>query len=415
MSAELLKLIRHEFLIKIKKLTDLVPRQLQISAIPQKVQVIIGMRRTGKTYFLYENIQQLMEAGIDYSRIFYLNLEDDRLQEIHAKQLAELVEQFFSLHPENHNQRCYLFFDEIQTVDGWAKLIRRLLDTKDVEIFLTGSSAKLLSKEIATELRGRSIAHEMWPFSLKEYLAFKSFEIQAPNSTIDLDYFKKHLTHYLSTGGFPEIIVLPSIEKNRILQDYIDVVIYRDIIERHQITNLSLIKYMIKYLINNTATSISINKIYNDLKSQGHTVGRSTVYEYLEHITDAFLAFTVPLYSESIRKTETNPRKVYAIDTGLCKAYSFGKNDNYGRLFETMIFIDLKRRGDDVYYYLTKDKFEVDFYTRSSDGSLHLYQVAWDVSSKETLAREERALKTAEKELGIKGTIITPDNYWTVF
>lgn len=415
MSIELLKLIRHEFLIKINKLKDLVPRQLQITAIKNKAQVIIGMRRTGKTYFLYEKIQLLIKNGTDYSRILYLNLEDDRLQEIHGKQLAELVDHFYSLHPENHNQRCYLFFDEIQTVDGWAKLIRRLLDTKDVEIFLTGSSAKLLSKEIATELRGRSIAHEMWPFSLREYFTSKSFEVKNQNSKIDFDYFKKHLIQYLSTGGFPEINVLPLIEKNRILQDYIDVVVYRDIIERYQITNLSLIKYMIKYLINNTATSISVNKLYNDLKSKGHSVGRTTVYEYLEHITDAYLAFTVPLYSESIRKTESNPRKVYAIDTGLCKAYSFSKNDNYGRLFETMIFIDLKRRGDDIYYYLTKDKFEIDFFTRSSDGSLHLYQVAWDVSSKETLAREERALKSAEQELGIKGTLVTPENYWTLF
>lgn len=415
MSIEKLKLIRHEFLIKINKLKGIVSRKLKIVSIPSKIQVIIGMRRTGKTYFLYERIQHLMREGIDYSRILYLNLEDDRLEAIDGKQLAELVEQFYDEYPENYHQRCYIFFDEIQVVDGWSKLVRRLLDTKDIELFLTGSSAKLLSKEIATELRGRSIAYEMWPFSFKEYLISKAIEIEEPKSKIDLSYLKKHLSHYLSAGGFPEITILPLVEKNRVMQDYIDVVIYRDIIERHQITNLTLIKYMIKYLINNTATSISMNKLYNDLKSQGYSVGRNTLYEYLDHITDAYLAFAVPIYSDSIRKVESNPRKIYAVDSGLCEAYSFSTNNNYRRLFETMIFIDLKRRGDDVYSYLTEEKYEVDFFTRSSDGTLHLYQVAWDLSSPQTLAREQRALKAAEKELKVKGEIITPENYWEMF
>lgn len=409
--SELLSLIREEFLIKINKLSNITPRNVHIPDMPNKIKVIIGMRRTGKTYYLLDKIQKLLNSGVLYAQILYINLEDDRLQPMNAQQLASLVDEFYALSPDNHHQVCYLFFDEIQTVENWPKFIRRLQDTKEVNIYLTGSSAKLLSKEIATELRGRSVAFEMWPFSFSEYLSSQSIPYVMPKNKIDLDKYTLLLQHYLLNGGFPEIALYPSIEKNKILQDYVDVVIYRDIIERYHITNLTLIKYMIKYLIRNAATHVSLNKLYNDLKSQGYSIGRTTVYDYLSYISDAYLAFLVPLYSESIRKTQSNPRKVYTIDTGLSKAYSLSTFMNIGHLFENMVYLDLRRRGDEIYFYHTQEKYEVDFFTRSIDGSLHLYQVAWDVSQTETLEREERALASAEKELGIVGKLITPTAY----
>jgi predicted AAA+ superfamily ATPase len=408
---ELLNLIREELLIKINKLSNIVPRNVHIPDMPNKIKVVIGMRRTGKTYYLLNKINQLLKSGIPYSQIIYINLEDDRLQPMNAKQLAALIDEFYALYPDNHRQHCYLFFDEIQTVEDWPKYIRRLQDTKEIDIYLTGSSAKLLSKEIATELRGRSVAFEMWPFSFSEYLFSQSIQYLAPKNKIDLDKYTLLLQNYLLTGGFPEITVYPFMEKNKVLQDYVDVVIYRDIIERYKITNLDLIKYMIKYLVKNAATNISLNKLYNDLKSQGYTIGRTTVYDYLNYISDAYLAFLVPLYSDSIRKTQSNPRKVYTIDTGLTKAYSLSNTMNIGHLFENMIYLDLRRRGDEIYFYHTHEKYEIDFFTRSIDGTLHLYQVAWDISQPETLEREQRALTSAEKELGIKGQLITPATY----
>lgn len=409
--SELLNLIRDELLIKINKLSNIVKRNVHIPDMPNKIKVVIGMRRTGKTYYLLDKIKQLLDKGLPYSRIIYINLEDDRLQPMNAKQLAALIDEFYALYPDNHHQHCQLFFDEIQTVEDWPKYIRRLQDTKDVDIYLTGSSAKLLSKEIATELRGRSVAFEMWPLSFQEYLSSQSVKYSPPKSKIDIDKCKILLQDYLLTGGFPEIAVYPFMEKNKVLQDYVDVVIYRDIIERHRITNLDLIKYMIKYLIKNAAANVSLNKLYNDLRSQGYTIGRATVYDYLNYISDAYLAFLVPLYSESVRKTQANPRKVYTVDTGLTKAYSLSNTMNIGRLFENMIYLDLRRRGDEIYYYQTHEKYEIDFFTRSTDGTLHLYQVAWDISQPETLIREERALHSAEKELGIKGELITPATY----
>jgi len=209
---------------------------------------------------------------------------------------------------------------------------------KKVKIYLSGSSAKLLSSEIATSMRGRSLSVEIWPYSFKEYLATYNEKIyQIPLSQQEKDKYTKLLGGYLQEGGFPEVVNQPQIRWMRLLQDYVEVVIYRDIIERHKITNVTLIKYMISYLIKNAATSFSVNKFYNDLKSQGFMVGRDTVTLYLSYIEDAFLVFTIPVYSESIRKTQVNPKKCYAIDMGMIRANQLSLNPNWGRLFENLI------------------------------------------------------------------------------
>src|SRR3990167_6976241 len=196
-----------------------------------------------------------------------------------------------------------------------------------------------------------------------------------------------------------------------LLQDYVNVVIFRDIVERYGINNIRLIKYMIKTMLKNVGTSFAVNKFYNDLKSQGFSVSKTTIHDYLGYIEDAYLAFTVPLYSESIRKVHSNPRKIYAIDSGLINAYTLSLSKNYGHLFENLVYLDLRRRGHEIYYYLTNERYEIDFISKDKSGNLHLCQVVWDDSNPETMERETRALRIAEKELGIKGKIITPAVY----
>ena len=208
---------------------------------------------------------------------------------------------------------------------------------------------------------------------------------------------------------------LISMDRTRILQDYVSLVIFRDIVERHNITNLSLVRYMIKALIKNVGCGFSVNKLFNDLKSQGFAVSKTTIHDYLEYIEDAYLTFTVPLYAESIRKTQTNLRKLYAIDTGLVNAYSMSLSKNLGHYFENLIYLDLKRTGNEIYYYLTKNRREVDFFTRDTEGVPHLYQICWNTDDPQTLKRELTALQEAEDELGIKGELITPDTYLTSF
>lgn len=406
-----LQTLREEFNDKLELLKETIPREVSFKPIKDKISVFIGMRRTGKTTFLLQQIFNLLKEGISITQIFYANFEDDRLMAMDHKVLVDLCDAFYSMYPENHDRHCYLFFDEIQNVPDWPKVIRRFFDTKKVSIYLTGSSAKLLSKEIATSLRGRSLSTEIWPFSFTEFLLSKKIDYSMPMGKKTYDGFIKQLSHYLHTGGFPEVISMPTDTKNRVLQDYVSAVIMRDIIERYNITNIVLIHYMIKSLLKNVGRSFSINKFFNDVKTQGIAASKNTLYEYLTYLEDAYLLFSVPIYAKSIRKVQSNPKKIYAIDPGLVGAYTLNISPNYGHLFENLIFLDLRRTNHEIYYYLTKEGYEIDFLSRTPQGEIKLWQVVWDLTNEKTMQRELRALQSAERELGVKGEIITPENY----
>lgn len=388
-------------------------RELSFPSLKNKIKAAIGMRRVGKTYFLFQTINTLLqEHNIPWERILYLNFEDDRLLPCSQDQFRTLLDSFYQLYPKNHDEECYFFLDEVQNVDDWATVVRRYFDTKKIQIYLSGSSAKLLSKEISTALRGRSIAVEVWPFSFKEFLFARKIKLDdALFSKKNQDILHQNLLRYLVEGGFPEVVGMTAEHRRQVLQDYVELVVMRDIIERYNISNISLIKYIISHLLKNIGGSLSVNKFSNDIKSQGLSGAKNTIYDYLSYIEDAYLAFSVPLYSESIRKIHSNPKKIYAIDTGLSQAFSLSLNNNYGHLFENLVFLDLKRKGHKIYYYLTKERYEVDFLTEDRSGKINLYQVVWDSDDQETMDREHRALKAAEQELNIKGEIITRESY----
>lgn len=415
---ELAKTLHNEFRRRLIELdSHWLERTVVLPEEAEKAIVAIGMRRTGKSFTLFQKIKHFLDAGIPLSQILYIDCEDARLQPLDQHQLAQLLDGFYTLFPENHDLTSYLFLDEIHYAEEWPFVIRRYLNTKNARIYLTCSSSKLLSSEIATSLQGRSLTVEVWPYSFQEYLTVKGHKKWDKTLGRDeKDRYGKLLREYLTEGGFPEVVGKPQMQWMRILQDYVSVVTYRDIIERHHITNTALIDYLIHYLLKNGATSFSTNKLFNTLSSQGFSVSRSTLYDYMSYIEDAFLVFTIPVFSESIRKAQNNPKKLYVVDSGLVNAHQLSVIPFYGRLFENLIYLDLRRRGDEIYYYLTEERYEVDFFTRSVDGSLNLYQVAWEMESEETRAREERALEKATQELNAqgveaKGMIITRDTY----
>ncbi|HSX38095.1 MAG TPA: ATP-binding protein [Chlamydiales bacterium] len=389
-------------------------RNMKIVELPKKISTILGMRRIGKSHLLYQRINELLETGVTREQIYYLNLEDDRLPEFDKGTLGELIDGFYELYPQNHQRHCYLFLDEVQNAPDWSKLMRRLHDTKDVSLYLSGSSARLLSKEIATELRGRAISTEVWPYSLSEFLQASHLPKVAagPMSPRARDEYLALLRDYLLKGGFPEPIDYSEIDRRRVHQDYVSVTILRDILERHEVKNEHLVRYLIKFALGNTGKLITFNKLFHDLQSQGYKIGKSTIYEYFGYITDCYLIALIPLYSESRRKQESNPRKVYAVDTGLARSHMIGITQNLGRLFETLVYLDLRRHGcEEVYYYTTESGKEVDFIAHGFDGRLHLMQVCYDIQEKDTFQREQNALNEAEKELGVKGLIVTRENY----
>jgi predicted AAA+ superfamily ATPase len=408
----ILPILLGEFQGKLNLLNDLVEREVQFPDAPNKIKVAIGMRRAGKTYFVYQQILKLIDGGIAKTAILYINFEDDRLLPLNEQKLAKLVDCFYSLYPENHDRKCYLFFDEIQNVSGWPIVIRRLHDTKNAEIFLTGSSAKMLSKEISTSLRGRSLATEIWPYSLDEFMRAKKVSIdRSLYGQKTQDQLRQVFHHYLSEGGFPEIIPFHPDVKQQTLQEYLDVVIYRDIIERHNIKNPTLIKYMILSMIHNVGKPFAVNKFYNDLRSQGYSVGKDVLYEYVDHIEDAYLAFSIALYDKSIRKTQTNPKKLYAIDSGMVRALTLDYEGDLGRLFENVVYLDLRRLGCKINYYLTAERYEVDFLAQTPRGHKKLFQIVWDMEDPNTIERETRALEAAMKELKVDGEIVTLSSY----
>lgn len=411
----LLSTLREEFQIKLNSFDEGTAREFHFPEIPNKIFAAIGVRRSGKTYLLFQIIKKLLKT-IPLTRILYVNFEDERLFPMNQKQLGILLDSFYSLYPENHEQECYIFLDEIQNVEEWPRVIRRFFDSKKVKIYLSGSSAKLLSKEISTSLRGRSIPLEVWPFSFKEFMQTKEVATpEGPLGAISKDKLQQQLRLYLEAGGFPETIFLNTSQRTPILQDYVSVLVLRDIIERHKISNISLIRYMVKTLMKSVGCSFVVNKFYNDLKSQGFSVAKDSIHDYLGYLEDAYLIFTVPLYSESIKKTQVNPKKIYAVDTGMVRAYTLGMAQNIGHYFENLVYLYLRRRGDQIYYYLTKTRKEVDFLTLDLAGKWHLYQVCWNNQDPVTEKREQLALTEAEQELGITGELITPNSYIELF
>jgi predicted AAA+ superfamily ATPase len=217
--------------------------------------------------------------------------------------------------------------------------------------------------------------------------------------------------YYLSEGGFPEVISFSPDIKQKTLQEYLDVVLYRDIIERHDIKNPTLLRYMILSMIHNVAKPFAVNKFYNDVKSQGYQIGKDALYDYVNYIEDAYLAFSVSIYDRSIRKSSTHPKKLYAIDPGLVRAVSLEFEHDFGRLFENVIFLDLKRLDFKVNYYLTKERYEIDFLAQTPRGHKKFFQVVWNMEDPLTMEREERALRAGMNELKIDGEIITLDSY----
>ena len=409
--SSILQTLQEEFREALLRTEGSTPRDYRFPEARNIIKVAIGMRRSGKTYFLYQTMRELVADAVPLERILYLNFEDDRLLPMDHKAMGKMIDDWYTLNPNNHDVCCYLFLDEVQNIDGWPLVLRRLLDTKNIQIYVTGSSAKLLSKEIATALRGRSLAIEILPYSYMEFLAAHRIELPKSLGKKTSDIQRSHFLDYLKRGGFPAVQTMLPNEQMESLQNYVETVIFRDIIERHRIGNVPLLKYFIQFLLKNIAAPFSINKFFNDIKSQGHKAGKDTLYTYLGYLEDAFLIFSVPVFTESLRRLQTTPKKIYAIDNGLVGANSFNLSENCGKFFENQVYLDLRRQGKEIFYYQTSDGLEIDFVTKDKQGNFEMIQVAWEMDDPRTLEREERALRQAEKELGIPGKIIDWNSY----
>jgi predicted AAA+ superfamily ATPase len=367
-------------------------RDYNIPLNSKKIVSLIGVRRGGKSSILFDMINTLRDT-ISKENIIYLNFEDDRLYPLQLSHLDMILEAYYELYPTRRDEKVYLFLDEIQAVPDWEVYIRRIYDTLDLQIFITGSSAKLLSTEIATSLRGRTISYEIFPFSFKEYLQFKEIEVNL-HSSKSLSFIQNALNNYLKDGGFAETINEDKSISRKILSDYLELIVYKDIVDRYNITNRSLLKILNKYCFTNISTLVSFNKLYNEFKSQGYKLSKDTIYNYMSHLEDAYTLFTVPIYRNSIKEENRNPKKIYAVDNGFKKIYDYAIDKDISKLYENIVFLQLRRQTKDVYYF--KEKQEVDFYAKLEDKEI-LINVSYIIDDKKTRDREMNGLIEAMK------------------
>ena len=345
-----------------------------------------------------------------------LGLEDDRLAGMGTPDLDWLLEEYFRRHPTfRGKQALTLCLDEIQVVPQWERFVRRVLDTEHVELFISGSSAKLLSREVATSLRGRGMAVLMHPFSFRETLRHLGAEPEenwldlhsAAKSAIDA-----RLLEYLGTGGFPEAQGLDVRDRATLLEGYVDVMTLRDVIERHTVSNPTALLWLQRQLLSTPAGAFSIKKLFDMMKSQGIAVGKDTLHQYLDHLEDAFLIRTVWMHSASPRQRMVNPRKVYPVDPGLIALYERSGRSQLGHALETVVLLELERRGWRAEYLRTDEGFEIDFIaTRPGDRPM-LIQVAASTADPATLERELRGLTAGLSEHPrAHGFLVTMDHF----
>jgi len=380
--------------------------------LPGKATAVIGMRRAGKTTFLQQVRADRLAAGTPIGRLPYWNFEDQRLSGIRVDQLPLLLDEYYRLQPELRQEHLVtLCLDEIQVVPGWERFVRRLLDTEKVEVFVSGSSAAMLSREVATSMRGRGWEVVVHPFSFAESLLHAGREVSRTGAAMGArkrSLLDRDLRSYLTVGGFPEVQRLDLASRTRVLQDYVDIVILRDVVERHEVSSVTALRWMVRHLLGNAGASFSVQKFFFALKSQGLRVGKDTVHELLAHLADCFLVRTVWLDTDSERRRMVNPRKVYPVDPGLIPVFDRSGKANLGHALETAVLIELERRGAEVSYVRTEAGHEVDFLARFPDGTRELIQVAADATAPDTAERELRSLVAAKKQLrGGRARLVT--------
>ena len=373
-----------------KEIEGIVSREYGIPFESKKIVSLIGVRRSGKSSILFDMINRLREK-LPRENMIYLNFEDDRLFPLKLEHLDLILEAYFELYPHKRDEKLYLFLDEVQVVEGWELYVRRIYDNFDISIFVTGSSAKLLSSDIATNLRGRTISFEIFPFSFAEYLSFKNIKVNL-HSSKSLSYIKNAFESYIIDGGFAETIGEDPFIARKILSDYLELIVYKDVADRYNIHNTALLKHLTKYCFTNISTLVSFTKLYNEFKSQGYRLSKDTIFNYMAHLEDAFALFTVPIYRNSIKEEQRNPKKIYAIDTGFKKIYDYAISDDKSKLYENIAFLHLRRQTKQVYYY--KGKQEVDFYAKLETKRL-LVNVSYEIKDDKTKKREIEGLLEA--------------------
>lgn len=384
---------------------------LQLPLNKQRIVTVTGVRRCGKSSLLHLTINRLLASGVDKEQILYIGFDDERLANMDVSDFDEILQAYRLMYPDRPLSSVYMFFDEIQIVKGWELFVLRVYKSYCKNVYVTGSTAQMLSGEMSSALRGWPDEYTEYPLSFKEFIAFKGVKANRyteEGAALMANMFKS----YLLTGGFPQA-VLANVETERVklLQAYFNTMLFRDMIEHYNISaSPSVVRYFLKRVFNNITKPSSVNNIYNDLKSQGLKLSKDSLYQWLDYACNIFLLHKVPKYSKSIIKQSTSLSKYYVVDFALAKSVLLPQSEEKGKALENAVYMHLARHlneNEQIYYF--NEGAECDFVIANDEGVKELIQVCWELDEFNT-PRECGGLCAASAATGCKKASIVTCN-----
>ena len=395
---------------------NLIERDIKIPTEENKIITIPGIRRCGKTTMMELAVNQLLKDGGSKTRILWIGFDDERLVGMSTDELDDIISSYMEMFPEISINETYMFFDEIQLIKDWEYFVLRLYKSYCKHIFVCGSNATMLSTEVVSALRGYPLEYKTFPLSFHEYLRFSGID-GTSHLESDIAKIKAAFDDYNNFGGFPEVTLAKSeSRKIELLQNYFTAMLYRDLVEHYKISNVSVVNYFIKRLLANISKPTSINKIFNDLKSQGFKVSKNDLYLWSDYICNIFLFLRIPKYSKSLAQRQSGLKKYYCMDNGIHSSILIPQSNDNGTKLENTIFLQLCRirsSVEEIYYF--QDGKECDFVLEDRGKIKNLIQVSWSINNSETKAREVSGLLKASQATNCDDmTIITHDEEATL-
>lgn len=391
--------------------TDLKKREHPLPVNDGKIVTIPGVRRCGKTSRMEAVVNELLASGIGRERFLWVSFDDERLVRMDSTELDKIIEAYREMYPDIEISSVYMFFDEIQLIENWEYFVMRLYKHYSKNIYISGSNATMLSTELKSALRGWPEEEETLPLSFLEYCEFKGIKTDSWLEA-DLAKLRNAFFDYNNEGGFPEVVLTGNpLQKTKILQNYFDTMLLKDLVEHYGLSNIEVLRYYLKRIMANLTKPTSIRGIHGDIKSRGLKVSKNDLYDWANHACDVFMFIRVSNYSKSLQKVESSQPKYYCIDNGLRDAVLLPQSDDDGKKLENTVFLQLYRQRTPVhriFYY--QGRGECDFVVQRGVEIDRLIQVTWNLNDDSTRRREINGLVEAAEATGCRNLfIITAD------
>lgn len=386
---------------------DLKPRENKLPVNDGKIITIPGVRRCGKTSKMEAVVNTLLATGVARERVLWVSFDDERLVEMSSDDLNQIVEAYREMYPDIELSSVYMFFDEIQLIEGWEYFVMRLYKHYSKNIYISGSNATMLSSELKSALRGWPLEEETLPLSFREFCHFKGVRT---DSWLEADRarLRNAFMAYNNEGGFPEVVLTENpLQKTKILQTYFDTMLLKDLVEHYRLSNIEVLRYFLKRIMANLTKPTSIRAIHGDIKSRGLKVSKDNLYDWSKYACDIFMFLRIPNYSRSLQKIESSQPKYYCIDNGLRDAVLLPQSHDDGKKLENLVFLQLYRQRTpiDQFSYF-QGNGECDFVVQRGIDVEQLIQVTWDMSDEATRRREIDGIVEASVATGCKRLLI---------